>query len=492
MNALRAALGVPIALVMAACVRAPRPSDEALRRTAVARVFEQCKDSVVMFAATRVEHSTKPAPDGKGPATRLHTTHTQWGSGCIIHPAGYVLTNSHMLRFEGRRDAALADGKRCPARVLAEDPANDLALMKIDAGRPLKPLKLGESRKVMMGEPAITIGNPFGISFTVASGIVSGTGRATNTDYAMLTDMIQTDASINPGTSGGPLLNILGEMIGLCTSSKEEAENIGFAIPVDKVRAAFPELVAPEGRYGFVLGLKVAPDGPARVTEVAKGSPAEAAGIRTGDVVAAVGKEPVSGVIDYSLALIERRGGEILPISLLRKGRRLTATVTLGEVKRRPADKVAGLLPGVNFQHFRGNWKALPDFDKLKPEASGVSPTFALGAYAGKENFALRFTGYIEAPKDGVYLFSTRSDDGSRLHVGDQLVVDNDGLHATAEKRGFIPLQAGKHPISVTFFQGPGDPELKVFYEGPGLLRKEIPASALFHTPPRVPPPKNP
>jgi S1-C subfamily serine protease len=476
----------------AACVRAPRQPSEALRRTAVARVFQECRDSVVMFTATRVEHTSKPAPDGKGPATRVHTTHTQWGSGCIIHPAGYVLTNSHMLRFEGRRDATLADGKRCPARVIAEDPANDLALMKIEAGRPLKPLKLGESRKVMMGEPAITIGNPFGISFTVASGIVSGTGRATNTDYAMLTDMVQTDASINPGTSGGPLLNILGEMIGLCTSSKKEAENIGFAIPVDKTRAAFPDLVAAEQRYGFVLGLKVAPDGPARVTEVAKGSPAEAAGIRTGDVVAAIGKEQVSGVIDYCLALVERRGGEILPISLLRKGRRLTATVTLGEVKRRPAEKVTGLVPGVNYQHFRGNWKTLPDFDKLKPEASGLAPTFTLGSYAGKENFASRLTGYIEAPKDGVYLFSARSDDGSRLYIGDQLVVDNDGLHPTAEKRGFIPLQAGKHPICVTFFQGSGDVELKVFYEGPGITRKEIPASALSHLGTGPPPSKNP
>ena len=244
MNALRALLALPIALSAAGCMCPARPSPEAMRRTAVTKVFAECKGSVVKFTATRTETTEKPAPNGKGPVTRVRTTHTQWGSGCIIHPAGYVLTNSHMLRFEGHRVALLADGKTCPARAIAEDPANDLALMKLEAGRPLTPLKLGHSSQVIVGKPAITIGNPFGIEFTVASGIVSGVGRGTNTDYSNLTDMVQTDASINPGTSGGPLLNILGEMIGLCTSSKKEAENIGFATPVDKIRAVFADLVA--------------------------------------------------------------------------------------------------------------------------------------------------------------------------------------------------------------------------------------------------------
>lgn len=470
-----------VALASAACVRAPQPSPESLRRTAVARVFEECRGSVVKFTATRIEESVKPPADGKGPSTRVRTAHTQWGSGCIIHPAGYVLTNSHMLRFEGHRVAILADGKSCPARLIADDPGNDLALIKIEAGRPLKPLKLGRSSSVIVGEPAITIGNPFGIDFTVAAGIVSGVGRATNTDYTFLTEMIQTDASINPGTSGGPLLNILGEMIGLCTSSKKEAENIGFAIPVDKIRAVFPDLVAAEQRYGFVLGLTVATDGPPRVTEVAKGSPAEAAGIQVGDVVAAVGGEAVNSAIDYHLALVGRKGGEALELTLVRGRRRIQATVVLQEVKRRPAEKAEGLAPGLNCQYYRGNWKTLPDFDKLKPAAASVVPTIGVGAYAGKENYALRFTGYIEVPGDGVYMFSTRSDDGSRLYIGERLVVDNDGLHAVVEKRGFIPLQAGKHPIVVTYFQGPGDAELKAFYEGPGIARREIPATALFH-----------
>jgi hypothetical protein len=152
----------------------------------------------------------------------------------------------------------------------------------------------------------------------------------------------------------------------------------------------------------------------------------------------------------------------------------------LGPVTLRPAETVTGLVNGLDYAHYHGQWKELPDFDRLKPATTGTIATFDLGNLKGKEWVGIKYTGYIEVPADGVYIFSTRSDDGSRLYIGDRLVVDNDGLHPVIEKRGFISLKAGKHPIKVTFFQGPGDIELKVFYEGPGLKRQEVPASALF------------
>jgi len=466
----RKLLPVAVVLVALAAGCAPR-SREALRFTELVRVYRDCKDSVVSFSATRVETTDA--------AKRTRVTHTQWGSGCILTESGYILSNSHMLRFEGDRRATLANGSSCPVRTIADDPIHDLALLKIDAGRPLKPLKLGQSSKVMVGEPVVTIGNPFGISFTMASGIVSGIERGTNTEYAHLTDMVQTDASINPGSSGGPLINILGEAIALCTSNKKDAENIGFAIPIDKARALFPDMVAPEARYRFVLGLEVATNGPAAVTGVAKDSPAEAAGARVGDIVAAVGSEPVRRGIDFYLALIGRKGGEALSLKLLRKGKPIETTATLREVPLRPADKVAGLVGGLDYKHYHGRWETLPDFDKLKPTASGTVATFSLDKYEGRDAFAMKYTGYVEAPADGVYAFYVRSDDGSRLWIGDQLVVDNDGLHPSEERRGFVPLQAGKHAITVAFFEAGGEDELKVSYEGPGVKRQEIPAAAL-------------
>jgi len=455
-------------------------SRDALRHTALVDVFAACKDSVVRFTATRFEDKIETTPDGKDTGKRTRITHTQCGSGCILHEAGYVLSNSHMLKFEGARTASLYDGTTCSVRLIVADESNDLAVLKLETGRPLKPLRLGHSASLMVGEPAIAMGNPFGIGLTMANGIISGVSRNIKTEFTVLTDMIQTDASINPGVSGGPLLDIRGELVGLCTSTKMGAENIGFAISVDHIRLVLRELLAPEARNGFVLGIQVAGDGPARVAAVAKGSPAEAAGIRVGDLVTAVGGQPVRSEIDFLLTLVERRPGQTIPIQLRRGGGSVERHVTLQPVRLWPAEQVTNPAPGVNWKQCQGQWKQLPDFDRLSPAASGTMATFELGQLRTKEWFGLKLTGYLDVPADGVYSFSTRSDDGSRLWIGDQLVVDNDGLHPVLERRGFISLKAGKHPITVAYFQGPGEAELKVFWEGPGVPRQEIPASALF------------
>jgi hypothetical protein len=269
-------------------------------------------------------------------------------------------------------------------------------------------------------------------------------------------------------------------MIGLCTSNKKEAENIGFAIAIDKVRSVFPDLLAAEGRYGFALGLTVATDGPLAVTEVAKDSPAEAAGLREGDVILAIGGDTVRDAIGFHLALVGRKGGDVLPVKLRRQGLVEGVEVKLAEVPLRPADAAAGLVNGLAFQHFHGRWDKLPDFASLKPTATGNIETFGLGPYTGKEGFAMRYTGYIDIPADGIYAFYVQSDDGSRLTIGDAVVVDNDGLHASVERRGFASLRAGKHRIGVAYFQGPGDAVLKVSYEGHRINKQEIPAAALW------------
>jgi len=321
------------------------------------------------------------------------------------------------------------------------------------------------------------------MGLTMASGIVSALGRSPRTEYTTLTDMIQTNAGINPGSSGGPLLNIFGEVIGVVTSQKRDGEGLGFATPIDKVRAVLPEMISPEARYGFVLGMKVASDGPVAVTEVADGSPAAAAGVRVGDVVAAVGDRAVRRGIDFHLALVDRKGGEVLRLKLSRGGKRVGADVTLGTVELQEATRVGGLVSGLDVRAYTGRWSKLPDFARLKPTEIGTATTFDLGKHKDTEHFALDFTGYVRVPRDGVYLFSTKSDDGSGLYIGGKLVVDNDGLHAAFEKRGFAALKAGTHPIRVTFFEAGGDDALEVFYEGPGVRRKAIPAKVLFRRP---------
>ena len=460
-------------------IASPVEARRAMRRTPEAELFEKCSRSVVTFTARRVEK--------RPPARGGDLTHTERGSGFVIHSGGYILTVCHALAKGGRPEIHLQDGKVCPARVIAQDHARDLALLKIDAGRPLKPLKLGHSGDLMVGEKVFVLGNPFGFGLSLGAGLVTGVGRSTKTDFSYLTGMIQTDAGVNPGVSGGPLVNIFGEVIGMAISRKDEADGIGLVTAIDTVRTALPGLIAAEGRYGFVLGVKMDANDTARVKEVVAGSPAAAAGVRAGDVVVSIGGAEIADGVGFHLALIDRKGGAKLPLKLRRGGGYIEATATLGTVAPHPAEKVVNLAPGLEYKAYRGHWQRLPDVRRLKPAETGTMPTFGLGRYAGKDDFALELTGYLDVPADGVYAFHLLSDDGSRLWIGERLVVDHDGLHAAIEKRGFVPLKAGKHPIRVACFEAGGDDALKVLYEGPGIRKQEIPAKALFHKKPPAP-----
>ena len=153
--------------------------------------------------------------------------------------------------------------------------------------------------------------------------------------------------------------------------------------------------------------------------------------------------------------------------------------------KLRPLDPVElpGGVPGLVYEYYEGDWTRLPEFDELTPTATGTSATFDLGARQRDDRFALRFTGFLEVLTDGVYTFYLVSDDGSRLYIGSELVVDHDGLHGESTEQGQIILKAGKHPMTVTFFQAGGAQRLEVSYEGPGIARQPIPASALWRAP---------
>jgi alpha-L-fucosidase len=147
----------------------------------------------------------------------------------------------------------------------------------------------------------------------------------------------------------------------------------------------------------------------------------------------------------------------------------------------RPAVPEPKNAPGLTIAYFEGAWSALPDFASLQPKSRGVQTGIDLSAHKGAERYGVEFSGFVRVPKDGVYAFFTESDDGSRLWIGDTLVVDNDGTHGMAEKRGLIALAAGWHPLRVGYFNGTGDQGLKVSFEGPGLAKQIVPASALRH-----------
>jgi serine protease Do len=239
------------ALAGAHAVRAQDAPDAInLRRTIVVEIVARTKDAVVNISAEKIVTARvnpfggNPFWEGfAGPMVRRRAT--SLGSGFIIHQDGYVVTNNHVIDRATRITVELADGRKLPAEVVSADTEADLAILKISDPKPLPVLELGTSSDLMIGEPVIAVGNPFGYSHTVSTGIVSAVHRDLGEEQASLKDLIQTDAAINPGNSGGPLLNAYGQVIGINSAVRTDAQNIGFSIQVDRLRDLIPVLMNP-------------------------------------------------------------------------------------------------------------------------------------------------------------------------------------------------------------------------------------------------------
>jgi S1-C subfamily serine protease len=285
------------------------------------------------------------------------------GSGFIINPDGQILTNYHVVRGSRQLTVTMADKKVYKATLLATDRTDDLALLKIDAGRKLPTLPLGNSDNLVVGQKVLAIGNPFGFGGTLTTGVVSSLDRSIQTeDDRRMEGMIQTDAAINPGNSGGPLLNSHGSVIGINTAIYGAQGNIGigFAMPINRAKSMLENLqtrghvtrAAPLGiRTIYVSGdladmLNLPQEGGLLVESVVRGSAAEAAGLRGARQVAVVGmyQVPVGGDLimavdgqqvesNSTLAQVmnRKRAGDTLELTVFRDGRSMKLTVRLQE-----------------------------------------------------------------------------------------------------------------------------------------------------------------
>ena len=267
------------------------------------------------------------------------------GTGVIIDPRGYIITNHHVVDGVRRIQVTLSDRRAFVARLVCHDPLTDLAIIKITTDEKLPLIRVGTSTDLMTGEPVIAVGNAYGYHHTATRGIISALGRSVQvTEAQKYHDLIQTDASINPGNSGGPLLNIDGEMIGINVAVRVGAQGIGFAIPVDRAMSVAAELMRTKGVSGVSHGIigGTASRGGERtfvVHSVQKGSPAAVSGVRSGDVIRRIGSMEIERGLDLERAFLGRRPGQKVKIALERDRRPSELTIQLGQIRPRRTSK---------------------------------------------------------------------------------------------------------------------------------------------------------
>lgn len=265
------------------------------------------------------------------------------GSGFLITPDGYLVTNSHVAGGASAIEVTLPDGRAASAALVGDDPDSDLAVLKVAAGD-LAWCRLGDSGTVRVGQIAIAIGSPYGFQHTVTAGIVSALGRSMRSQSGRLLDnILQTDAALNPGNSGGPLIDAHGAVIGVNTAVILPAQGICFAIAASTAERVAVALIR-EGRVrrawlgigGQTLALPrrivrhfgLARDSGVRVEHVERGSPAASAGIQKGDVIVAIAGAPIGGLDDLQRGLGAEAIGRALPLEVVRRDRRVSLDVT--------------------------------------------------------------------------------------------------------------------------------------------------------------------
>lgn len=282
----------------------------------------------------------QPAPPGRRPREFRQDS---GGSGFLVSPDGLVVTNHHVI--EGATSVVVRlDQKEYPAKVQGSDPSTDLALLKIETDRPLSYLELGDSDRLRVGDWVMAIGNPLLLDHSVTVGVVSAKGRSIGLIDTSFENFIQTDAAINRGNSGGPLVNLEGKVVGIATAMNWGAENIGFAVPVNTLKAILPQLKE-KGRVsrGY-LGVGVAnltPDAAEAfgisadkgvlVQQVLEGGPAEEAGLQHGDVILEVDRQAIRSTRELIDMIASKSPGTEVELRILRDGKNLTKRVRLTE-----------------------------------------------------------------------------------------------------------------------------------------------------------------
>jgi len=300
------------------------------RRTPVVEVYEKTRDTVVNISGLRLVSTSAWGGydwpemfDFWGPRYKREVS--VLGSGVVVHESGYLITNAHVIKEAQKIKAIFNNGDEFPCSVIQSDESKDLALLKIQADKKVPFVHLGSSDDLMIGETVVAIGNPYGYSNTLTTGVISAIGRDIAVQEGFwLRGLIQTDAPINPGNSGGPLFNINGDLIGINTAIRAGAENIGFSIPVDTLADNLAQMLMPEKlrrvRLGLLVGrIKTTGSQTGLVIDsVIEPSPAHDKGLAAGDIIVNMDGHKLANIIDFYVRMMSKEVGQPITIEYIR------------------------------------------------------------------------------------------------------------------------------------------------------------------------------
>ncbi len=309
---------------------------------AVVSASEKVSPSVVNIEVLQARKGRTSSPRAAGEERHAG------GSGFLFTPDGFILTNSHVVHDAESIMVGIPDGRRCKAQLVGDDPDTDLAVIRIDAQN-LQAARLGDTRPIKVGQLVIAIGNPYGFQYTVTAGVVSALGRTLRSYSGRLIDsVIQTDAALNPGNSGGPLVTSRGEVIGVNTAAIMPAQGICFAIGINTAKFVVASLIK-EGKvrrssigvggqnvniYRRIVRFYDLPsESGVMIVSIQPDSPAMRANLRVGDIIVGFGGAPVSGIDDLHKLLTREKVGVSFPIAIIRGTEKLIVFVIPGEFK---------------------------------------------------------------------------------------------------------------------------------------------------------------
>jgi serine protease Do len=321
---------------------------------------------------------------GQGPQGPREYRQQGAGSGFIISKDGYIVTNNHVVDGATEVTVTLANKKEYTAKVIGRDPKTDVAVVKIEPKETLTVASLGDSDQLRVGEWVVAVGNPFGLSNTVTKGIVSAKNRVIGA--GPYDDFIQTDAPINPGNSGGPLFNLKGEVVGINTAIVPNGQGIGFAVAVNTAKALIPQLESKGEVTRGHLGVNIQAITPelaksmslkdtkgALVADVTKGSPAETAGIKRGDVIVSFDGKDVPEMSSLPALVAATPVDKTVPVKVLRNGTEQTLSVKIGRMPGERAETASQ--PSGQAESAQAKWGlALRDLDARMAQRVGVAP----------------------------------------------------------------------------------------------------------------------